>query len=332
VRACLGAPEPRHPANSSSSSSFSLTLARRCIQEGHSLLYADVHDDAELRDAPSVIGGAPGSVICALLRSSRRSLGVLQLDRAFGAAPFTQDDLNRADALALHLSAFIENATRLEESQRNLFIQTIIAFSQVIELRDQYTGGHTQRVTNYSLLLAEELNLAEADLHVLRIGAPLHDVGKVGIDDHVLRKPDKLTTAEFEHMKSHTLKGAAILRPFRGLEAAIPIVRNHHERWDGHGYPDRLAAEAIPRLARVVTVADTFDAMTSDRPYRKGLPLDRAFDLIQDGTATQFDPDCVAAFLRLRRVIEDVCRQANRPGSAQGIAEVHNILASPMFV
>src|SRR5205807_8747206 len=133
--------------------------------------------------------------------------------------------------------------------------------------RDQYTGGHTARVTNYSLLLADQLSLSAGDKELLRIGTPLHDIGKIGIDDAILRKPDRLTPEEFEAMKLHTVKGAEILATVPDLRPVIPIVRSHHERWDGRGYPDALAGKDIPALARVVALADAFDAMTSDRPY-----------------------------------------------------------------
>jgi putative nucleotidyltransferase with HDIG domain len=256
----------------------------------------------------------------------------MQLDRGLDAEPFTAEDLHRADALAVHLSPFIDRALNVEEGQHLLFVQTVLAFSQAIELRDQYTGGHTQRVTNYSLLLAEELELPEPDCSVLRIGAPLHDVGKIGIDDAVLRKPGRLTPAEFEHVQSHTVKGAAILAPFRGLEEVIPIVRSHHERWDGKGYPDSLAGEAIPRLARLVAVADTFDAMTSDRPYRKGLSLEEAFAQIRAGVGVQFDPECALAFLRVRRRVEELFGQHASPDSAQGGVLRSEFMASPLFV
>jgi putative nucleotidyltransferase with HDIG domain len=305
---------------------LSRTLAQRCLHDGNSLLCTDVFGDAEMRTASSVIAGAPGSIICALLRTSRRSLGVLQLDRAIAADAFTPDDLRRADALALHLSSFIDSTLRFEESQRLMVIQTIIAFSQVIELRDEYTGGHTQRVTDYSLLLAEELGLPDEDVQTLRIAGPLHDIGKVGIDDTVLRKSTRLTPAEFDHMKSHTVKGANILQPFQGLEDVIPVVRNHHERWDGTGYPDGLAGEAIPRLARLVAVADSFDAMTSDRPYRKGMSMDLAFDQLRLGIGTQFDPVFAAAFLRIRPRIEKLRWQQSRADSAQGVV----LMPSPL--
>jgi HD-GYP domain-containing protein (c-di-GMP phosphodiesterase class II) len=171
-------------------------------------------------------------------------------------------------------------------------------------MRDPYTGGHAQRVTDYALLLAEEMNLSETDRQHLRIGSPLHDIGKIGIDDAILRKADRLTPEEFEHMKSHTVKGAALVQTLPGLDIILPIVRNHHERWDGCGYPDQLAATTIPHLARLMAVVDTFDAMTTDRPYRKGMQIREALVLIERGAGSQFDPACVEAFVRLRPVLE----------------------------
>src|SRR5213079_2508002 len=139
----------------------------------------------------------------------------------------------------------------------------------------------------------------------LQVGTPLHDVGKIGIEDAILRKPERLTPEEFELMKSHTVKGAAILEPIPALAPVIPIVRSHHERWDGQGYPDRLAREDIPRLARIVCVADAFDAMTSDRPYRKGMPADAGFAEVEKQSGKQFDPECAAAFLEIRERIRE---------------------------
>jgi len=181
------------------------------------------------------------------------------------------------------------------------------------------------------MLLAEELNLPEPDRATLRIGAPLHDLGKIGIADHVLRKPDRLTPDEFEHMKTHTLKGVAILRSFRGLEPVLPIVRSHHERWDGTGYPDLLAGEAIPRLARLVMVTDSFDAMISERPYRKALSFEDAFAQIRSGLGTQFDPECGAAFLRLRPRLEALREQHARQGGVPHATVVSRALLLPQL-
>jgi putative nucleotidyltransferase with HDIG domain len=305
---------------------FSQTLAGRCFQGSQSLLCIDIYDDPELRRATSVQETSMTSVICALLRSPRLNLGVLHLDRGPSDDPFTRDELHLADALAANLSTALEGAQRLQERQRHVFIQTVLAFSQVIEMRDEYTGGHTQRVTDLALLLADEMKLSETDRYHLRVGAPLHDIGKIGIDDAILRKRERLTPAEFEHMKTHAARGADILGMLPGLEDVIPIVRNHHERWDGTGYPDRLRADRIPRLARLVTVADTFDAMTTDRPYRASRSPAQAFGEIRDGAGSQFDPECAEAFLRVRARVEQLLREyeslpnTQRPDQIPGLS------------
>jgi HD-GYP domain-containing protein (c-di-GMP phosphodiesterase class II) len=288
---------------------FSGTLAQRCCHSGQSLLCADIRTDPTLLRAQSITRGDMNSVICALLRSPRRRLGVLHLDRGISQPPFTLDDLRLADAIAANMSTAIENAQLLQEKQRSLFIHTVIVLAQAIELRDEYTGGHTQRVTDYSLLLAEALRLSSGEHYAIQVGAPLHDIGKIGIDDAILRKRERLTPDEYEQMKSHTVKGAVILGNIPDLEFIIPIVRNHHERWDGKGYPDGLAGTDIPWLARLVAVTDTFDAMTTDRPYRVGMSADQAFAEIARGAGTQFDPRCAAAFLELRPRIEQLLGQ-----------------------
>jgi putative nucleotidyltransferase with HDIG domain len=278
---------------------FSQSLAQRCVTRGESILCHSVEEDPELAMARSIAEGAMASVLCVLLRTPRKRLGVLHLDRSPWQKQFTMDDLHLADALAANVSAGIECAQLLRK-QRDLFLDTITILAQAVELRDEYTGGHTCRVTNYSALLAEKLDMSPADVDLIRIGTPLHDIGKIGIDDSILRKPDKLTPEEFEIMKTHTVKGAEIVSTVPDLRPIIPIVRSHHERWDGTGYPDALGGEAIPALARIVALADAFDAMTSDRPYRKGMEAPEAFAEIENMAGRQFDPVFAAAFLALR--------------------------------
>jgi len=196
------------------------------------------------------------------------------------------------------------------KKQRELFYNSIAILAQAVELRDQYTGNHTIRVTNFSLLLAERVQLSAQDRNLIRYGTPLHDIGKIGIDDAILRKPGKLTNEEFEIMKTHTTKGAAILGTAPDMLPIIPIVRHHHERWDGKGYPDQLAGEGIPLLARIVGVADAYDAMTSNRPYRQGMPAEDAFAEVEKMAGKQFDPGCAAAFLDIRdRITEEMAAQ-----------------------
>jgi putative nucleotidyltransferase with HDIG domain len=278
---------------------FSRTLAECCFNQGESLLCRDVNMDQALRASQSVAQGGMASIICGLLRSPRKTLGVLHLDRSPLQPAFNQEDFLLADAIAANISVGIESA-KLVAKQRDLFLHTVTALAQAIEMRDHHTGSHTQRVTAYSLMLAEELRLSSAERQQLRIATPLHDIGKIAIDDAILRKPGKLTALEFEQMKHHVTKGAAILETIPELVPMIPIIRSHHERWDGTGYPDKLKADKIALMARIVAVADAFDAMTTDRPYRKGMSPEHALEELEDNAGTQFDPDCVEAFLRLR--------------------------------
>ena len=198
---------------------------------------------------------------------------------------------------------------KLARKQRELFLFTVENFAQAVGLRDSYTGEHSRRVTHFALLLGEQLHLSAEDREVIRFGTPLHDLGKIGIEDFILRKPDKLAPGEFEQMKLHTVKGAEIVGLIPDCRPIIPIIRSHHERWDGKGYPDGLAGEAIPRLARVVAVADAFDAMVFDTPYRQGQPAEFAFAEIDRERGRQFAPDVVAAFLQIRaKVVEEMQR------------------------
>jgi putative nucleotidyltransferase with HDIG domain len=282
--------------------SYSQSLAQRSFTKGESVLCHRVEDDPELALAKSIAEGAMASVLCVLLRTPHKRLGVLHLDRSPWQKPFTQDDLHLADALAATVSAGIESV-QMQRRQRDLFLQTITTLAQAVEMRDEYTGGHTHRVTAFSMLLAEQLGMSGADLELVKTGTPLHDFGKIGIPDAILNKPGKLTNEEFEIMKSHTVQGDEIVATIRDLHPIRPIVRSHHERWDGRGYPDGTAGEKTNHLARVVAVADAFDAMTSDRPYRNGLTVEVAFGEIEKGLGKQFDPNFGAAFLSIREKI-----------------------------
>lgn len=199
--------------------------------------------------------------------------------------------------------------TSSTDSGSDLVLQAVTAMAQAVELRDQYTGGHTQRVTNYALLLGGELGLTPEQRRFLQIGTPLHDIGKIGVDDAILRKTGALTEEETRAMRNHTVAGAAILETIPELRPILPIIRSHHERWNGTGYPDGLCGEQIPLLARIVAVADAFDAMVSDRPYRHGMSTPEAFAELAARSGIDFDPDCVQAFLRKRVTLEEMVRQ-----------------------
>jgi putative nucleotidyltransferase with HDIG domain len=300
-----------------SRTAFSQSLAQRCFSQGQSILCTSVEEDPELLGARSIAEGTMSSVLCVLLRTPRKRLGVLHLDRGPFEDPFSKEDMNLADALAAHVSAGIESA-QLIRKQRELYYQTVIVMADLVEMKDLYTGGHTRRVTEYSFLLATQMAIPAKDLHLIRIGTPLHDIGKIGIPDAILNKPGKLTPGEFEIMKTHAVKGAKIVETIPDLSDVIPIIRNHHERWDGNGYPDGLAGEKIHKLARIVAVADAFDAMTSDRPYRKGMTHEAAFAEIEKQSGRQFDPEAAAGFLAIKqRIIQEMQSETKKFSTQQ---------------
>jgi hypothetical protein len=203
----------------------------------------------------------------------------------------TSSERQRLLQSLLHQAAIACENAKLFETIGSMIVDVVVAMAQAIESRDPYTGGHVQRVTGYAVEIAQHAGLDEATLSKLRLGGMLHDIGKVAVPDAILRKPGKLDPAEWAVMQSHAAVGHQIIRPIPQLAPVAGIVRHHHERWDGKGYPDRLAGAAIDYLARVTAIADTFDAMTSDRPYRKGLTFAIARAEIAKGSGTQFDPD-----------------------------------------
>ncbi len=224
-------------------------------------------------------------------------IGVLQALNKLDGQKFDKADLKLLETLADQVAIALENA-RLYAEQKVMFMETAEALATAIEKRDPYTGGHTKRVRDFSMATAKYMDLDDEQMEWLELAAILHDAGKIGVDDEILRKPGRLTDEEFEKMKAHPGYGFEILRHVTQLARAIPGMKYHHERYDGKGYPDGLADGEIPLLARIITVADTWDAMTSDRPYRKGLPHKVANDELIKFSGIQFDPDVVKAFLK----------------------------------
>jgi len=195
------------------------------------------------------------------------------------------------------LERYIEDLKRAADENRALFMGSIQMLAGAVDEKDPYTRGHSDRVTRYSLLIAKEMKLPATFLETLQISAQLHDVGKIGIEDHILKKPGALTAEEFEVMKTHTTKGANILRPVPQLAEMLPGIELHHEALDGRGYPYGLHGDQIPLLARVIAVADTFDALTTNRPYQQAHTPEQALQIIQNLAGKRLDPDAVAALL-----------------------------------
>ena len=196
----------------------------------------------------------------------------------------------------LRQTAMAAENDRLMVALNQMIIEVCCSFALAIESRDAYTGGHVQRVTAYGILLAKHIGLDARQQSILRLGGLLHDIGKVAIPDAVLNKPGKLTDEEFNIIKLHPVVGHQVIAQIPQLLCVNEIIRHHHERWDGKGYPDRLAGTDIPLLARVLAIADTFDAMTSSRSYRGAMSIDKAMTEIRRCAGTQFDAEMAAGF------------------------------------
>jgi len=197
--------------------------------------------------------------------------------------------------MAGDIEQYVERLKQAAEENRELFLGSIRMLAAAIDEKDPYTRGHSGRVAKYSIIIGEYMNLDSEELDRLRISALLHDVGKIGVDDRVLKKPGKLTDEEFDLMKQHPTKGANIMRPVAQLKDMLPGIELHHERMDGAGYPHGLTGDQIPMMARIIAVADTFDAITTNRPYQSAMDLQFAVERISSLAISKFDPQVVAA-------------------------------------
>ena len=193
---------------------------------------------------------------------------------------------------------------RVEEQARKIrasFLNAITVLADTLEAKDIYTSGHSQRVAGISIAIARKLNIPQDGINKIRLAGLIHDIGRIGVRESVLNKPGKLTGEEYEHIKSHCEAGEHILTPVVEDEEILKVVRHHHERYDGNGYPDGLKGEQIPLGARILAVAGTYDAMTSERPYREAMSGETAHAEIECCKGTQFDPEVAGAFLRTRK-------------------------------
>ncbi len=208
----------------------------------------------------------------------------------------------KEEKLAQSKNAFfnmLKDLTQTYKELRVVYNDLIVAFSKAIDAKSPWTSGHSNRVAIYAVSIAKELGLKGSDIEILRTEALLHDIGKIGINDVVLNKPSELTDEEFALVKGHPIKGEEILKPIKGLERMLPGIRFHHEKFDRMGYPDGLKGDEIPLSAKILCVADSYDAMVSDRPYRPGFKKDLAKDELKHCSGSHFDPQVVEAFLRV---------------------------------
>lgn len=274
-------------------------IAGAVAESGQPLLIPDASSDERFfNKVDEKTSFVTRNMIAVPLIARRTTIGVMEVLNRIGdnAETFTTDDVELLQAMA-HQSAIALQNAQLYQNLQESFLGTVRSLAQAVDAKDSYTAGHSNRVTQYSVLIAEELKLGVEEIRNLRMAGLLHDVGKIGIRDSVLSKTGQLTDEEFSIMKKHPSVGSQIMKPVTQLKDVIPGIVSHHERFDGKGYPAGLKGEDIPLMGRIIGVADAFDAMTSDRVYRPRLSDEIAVEELKKHSGTQFDSKVVKAFL-----------------------------------
>ncbi len=281
-------------AYSSVSEFASSTVVHEAMTARDAFIVHDIRMDPRLQQAASVMLAGVRSVICVPLLGRSGPIGALYADK-LGVEQFAPELAEYVSAFAGHAAAALETAQLYDDREKH-FRATLEAFAKAIDARDHYTAGHSERVTAYSMVLARRSGKFASEFETLRRAGMLHDIGKVGVPDSVLLKEGLLDPHERLLIEAHVTIGFSMLEPLPFLGASLPAVRGHHERWDGAGYPDRLAGADIHAHARLMAVADSYDAMTSARPYRGALPTKEAARRLRADKGAQFDPEMIELF------------------------------------
>lgn len=273
------------------------SIAGQVIRTGKPLIVNDVRRNRNFHgNIDDTTGFTTKSLLCVPLITQQKTIGVLEVINKLDGKDFDESDIHVLVPVGVTAAMAIENA-KLHQTILEAYKNTIITLMGFIDTKDPYTRGHSQRVMEFTLLAGSTLALPQEKMEILEYSGILHDVGKVIIDSQILNKPEQLSDSEWNIMKEHPAIGANLLKNIPFLEKVSRIVRHHHERYDGTGYPDGLAGEDIPLESRLITVADAFDTMTTNRPYRSALSLDYALDELKKGIGSQFCPVAVEAFL-----------------------------------
>jgi response regulator RpfG family c-di-GMP phosphodiesterase len=287
----------KHPDLEDHLNEFSQLVAEDVYQKSRPRLLSD-KDAYALTGAKSI-----RSSICQLLIAKGVTIGTLSLTRTNDIHHYTTGNLSTLSLFASKAAISIENS-KLYKDLEDAYFDTVEALANAIEARDRYTAGHTNRVWRMTVRAAQMLKWDDSKIKELRMGAILHDVGKIGVPDAILNKQGPLDSNEQAIMKTHPELGVRMIEKVNFLKPAIPYILYHHERWDGNGYPQGLKGEEIPIEGRLLAVADTFDAITSNRPYRKGQSVAKALEEIEKNAGTQFDPQIVELFLDAAKIID----------------------------
>lgn len=272
---------------------FSRNMVRTVIETREPILSSNAMSDPRFSAYGTVSMHNIRSIMAVPILFHNQVRGLLYVDNRLKNGIFKDENLELLHAIAVQAAGAIENA-RLYNMKKEI----ILVLANAIEAKDEYTRGHVERVCSYCLAIARELAMPAEDVRDLEVCSFLHDVGKIGVPDAVLQKPGKLDQDERQQMERHSEMGEHLVAPIDVPLRVKQSIRQHQERWDGQGYPDGLVGESIHLFARIISVADTWDAMTSDRPYRKALPREEAVRRLRDSAGSQLDPVVVDAFLR----------------------------------
>lgn len=295
---------PYQPQSDDTELVVSNTILQSAVRRKVALISSDALVDERFSHSRSIVEAAVRSAMCVPLISRGQVLGICYMDSP-RKNRFDKPDLALASAIALKAGAAVHNA-RLYEDLRQLFYNTVETLVRTIQAKDQYTSGHSTRVSRYALLIADKLGLTTKEKHQLYLASMLHDIGKIGVPDELLNHPGRLSREEMERVRSHVVLGASMLEKLGEMHPIVPLIRHHHEAWDGSGYPDGMKGEEIPLISRIVAVADMYDAMTSDRPYRTRRSHQVAVDEIKRVSGVKIDPNVASAFLA---VLEELAPQ-----------------------
>lgn len=291
-------------------------ISSQVIREGKYIIRSNIQSSKDIHE--HILG--LNHILCVPMKHKDEPIGIITLGDKRSGEPFLTPEAKLLFALATLVSTTIQNARFFSQLQ-DLFITTISSLSSAIDEKDAYTHGHSKRVTEFSLDIANMLKMTKKDKNILELAARLHDLGKIGVSETILSKPGKLDDEEWKIMKAHPLKAIRILQPAdeeiidalsavrearllipkEDMKNIIPGIKHHHERYDGKGYPDGLTGENIPLTARIIAVADAYDAMTSKRAYRDAMPEEKALEELKKNAGYQHDPNIVETFLQTRK-------------------------------
>ncbi len=298
------------------------SMSEWVVREGRPLIYNPIKDDEELAEVDPVTGAL--AALCVPLMSSEGTIGSITVGSRDATFRFNSDDVRLLSTIANHMTIAIGNI-ELFISLQEAYLATVRSLAAAVDAKDPFTRGHSDRVAQFATLIAEHMELSHDQRIALEMAAYLHDIGKIGIKEDILLKPGKLTDDEMAQMRHHPLIGANILKPVAFPWPITPVVRHHHEHYNGAGYPAGLKGEEIPLLARILTAADAFEAMIADRPYRKGRTEEEAIEELRRCSGTHFDPRVVEAFIE---VLLDQTRGAQtKPGVDLGEVQTEEVRA-----